>query len=108
MATYGKTMREEMRTSGGAEEDFAFGADSSQAGGEKLPKRPVLSYVVLGVGLLLLFSGKWALALIALAVYVGILLYASFDGRFESAGADSLPRENENDGDNKSAGNSWR
>ena len=110
MATYGKTLREEVKTPDGADEDFALGAERSQVGGEELAKRPWLADLVLVVSLLLFFTGNWIAALIAFAVHVGIMVCTSTNERFESAGADLLARKNENGGagDHPSADNSWR
>ncbi len=58
MATYGKTLREEIRVSGRAEEDYVLGSPNINLDGKDKPSRPVLSYVVPFLGLALLFSGK--------------------------------------------------
>jgi len=58
MAAYGKTLREEIRVSDGAEEDYVLGSPNINLEGEDKPSRPVLSYVVLFLGLALLLSGS--------------------------------------------------
>ena len=70
MATYGKTLREEIRVSGGAEEDYVLGSPNINLDCEDKPSRPApLSFVVLLLGLALIFSGKWIAAIIVFAVY---------------------------------------
>jgi hypothetical protein len=74
MATYGKTLREEIRILGGAEEDYVLGSPNINLDGDDKPSRPVLSYVVLFLGLALIFSGKWIVAIIAFAVYFVVMI----------------------------------
>jgi hypothetical protein len=82
MATYGKTLREEIRVSDGAEEDYVLGSPHINLHGEDKPSRPVLSYVVLFLGLALLLSGKWIAAIIAFAVYFVVMIRRAPNGAF--------------------------
>ena len=82
MATYGKTLREEIRVSDGAEEDYILGSPITNTDDEDKPSRPVLSYVVLFIGLALLFSGKWIAAMIAFAVYFFVIIQRAPSGAF--------------------------
>jgi hypothetical protein len=74
MATYGKTLRGEIRVSDGAEEDYVLGSPNIKPDGEDKPSQPLLSYVTLFLGLALLFSGKWIAAIIAFAVYFVVMM----------------------------------
>ncbi len=82
MATYGKTLREEIRVSDGAEEDYVLGSPHINLDGEDKPSRPVLSYVVLFLGLALLLSGKWIAAIIVFAVYFVVMIRRAPRGAF--------------------------
>jgi hypothetical protein len=82
MATYGKALREEIRVSDGAEEDYVPGSSNINLDGEDKRSRPVLSYVVLFLGLALLFSGKWIAAIIAFAVYFVVMIQRAPNGAF--------------------------
>ena len=82
MATYGKTLREEIMVSGGAEEDYVLGSPNINLDGEDKPSRPVLSYVVPFLGLALLLSGKWIAAIIAFAVYFVVMIRRAPSGAF--------------------------
>jgi hypothetical protein len=82
MATYGKKLREEIRVSDGAEEDYVLGSPNIKTDCEDKPSRPVLSYVVLFLGLALFFSGKWIAATIAFAVYFVVMIRRTPNGAF--------------------------
>ena len=84
MPTYGKTLREEMRVSGGAEEDFVVGSPNPKPDGssEDKPSWPALSYVALFLGLAFLFGGKWIVGIIALAVFFVAMIRRAPSGAF--------------------------
>ncbi len=84
MPTYGKTLREEMRVSGGAEEDFALGSPNTNSDGssEDKPSWPALSYGALFLGLALLSGGKWLAGIAALAVFFVAMIRRAPSGAF--------------------------
>jgi hypothetical protein len=82
MATYGKTLREEIRVSDGAEEDYILGSPNIKTDCENKPSRLVLSFVVLFLGLALIFSGKWIAAIIVFAVYFVVMIQRASNGAF--------------------------
>jgi len=83
MATYGNTLREEIRVTDGAEEDYVLGSPNINLDGEDKPSRPApLSFVVLLLGLALIFSGRWIAAIIAFAVYFVVMIRRAPRGAF--------------------------
>lgn len=63
-----------------AADEFVLGSPSTERNDsrEKVASRPVVPYVVLALGMILLGAGLWKLASIAFAAYV-ILTATSFD-----------------------------
>jgi len=80
MARYGKTLKEEMRVSGGAEEEFFVGSPGSSDA--QTSKSPVLAVVVLGIGFILLVNGRWIAAIVAFVVFAILLIRRAPSGAF--------------------------
>ena len=80
MAMDGKTLGGAAKALESTAEEFVLGSTSTERNDsrEKMTNRPLVPYVVLALGIILLGAGLWILASIAFAAYV-ILTATSFD-----------------------------
>ena len=77
----GKTLGGAAKAQGTTAEEFVLGSTSTERNDsrENMTNRPLLRYVILALGIILVGAGLWILASIAFAAYV-ILTTTSFDG----------------------------
>ena len=74
MVRYGKTLSDEVRTSEGAEEDFAFGGLPTKTTDRGKWLRSSAASVVMFFSLILFYSRHWIAGLILLGVFAALLV----------------------------------
>jgi hypothetical protein len=90
MAHYGKTLRDEMKVSGGAEEDLAIGAPNKAKSA-----RSIIVGIVFTISLGFFYKGRWVIGVGLLVVSVALLFLNAPSGGAFYKDDNSVPPEDQ-------------